>query len=284
MKIVVISDTHDKVFNELPEGDVLIHCGDYSNYGCYDGTKKFFEWFVKHPHKYKIVIPGNHEKIICPFKNHTTKKWVAELIYSYRDRVKFLVDEELVIEGVKFYGTPWCNGDSDIMAWWGFYIEDDEERTKMFAKIPSDTDILISHVPPYGIQDEYMKRLLGCTSLIKRVFEIKPLVHVFGHIHSANGHVEHNGINFYNCAVHDRGTPCHIIEISGGKVISSTTEVIDDEESLQREIQDALKDIDTSRKTGERCYYCRKDITEKTRGFISNAGVICKNCFWTKFD
>uniref|UniRef100_A0A914Y3P2 Calcineurin-like phosphoesterase domain-containing protein n=1 Tax=Panagrolaimus superbus TaxID=310955 RepID=A0A914Y3P2_9BILA len=64
VRFVCISDTHERL-NELcpriPDGDVLIHCGDFTN----DGEKwqilKFNKELQTLPHKYKIVIAGNHE-------------------------------------------------------------------------------------------------------------------------------------------------------------------------------------------------------------------------------
>ena len=45
----------------LPDGDVLIHAGDYSVFGRYDETKEFLEWFVNQHHPHKIIVFGNHE-------------------------------------------------------------------------------------------------------------------------------------------------------------------------------------------------------------------------------
>lgn len=56
---VVISDTHNKhdMLN-LPEGDVLIHCGDMSDDGKIEEIQTFNEWLGKTPYKHRIVICG----------------------------------------------------------------------------------------------------------------------------------------------------------------------------------------------------------------------------------
>lgn len=217
MKLVVLSDTHGQCVDNVPDGDVLIHCGDYSLYGEYIETKEFFDWFSSFSHKHKIVIPGNHEVAICPLHQRASLKKVAELILSYKDKVKFLVDEKLVIDGIKFYGTPWCPGERWIMARWGFYLEKDEDRKKMFDKIPDDTDVLISHSPPYDILDKYNGRTLGCPMLLERVRQVNPRVHVFGHIHGSNGHVKIGDTDFYNCSNLSESYkitfPCRVIEL-----------------------------------------------------------------------
>ena len=93
IRIVCISDTHCQVFNAIshqdmniphqaqtmlepgPPGDILIHAGDFTNYGRKKEVEKFNEWLGSLPHRWsrhneptltlnsrhKIVIAGNHE-------------------------------------------------------------------------------------------------------------------------------------------------------------------------------------------------------------------------------
>ena len=60
---------------------------------------------------------------------------------------------------------------------------------KKWANIPHDTDILITHGPPYGHGDYVPKdkRVTGCLELLKKVVEIMPEYHIFGHIHEGYG-------------------------------------------------------------------------------------------------
>jgi Icc-related predicted phosphoesterase len=67
--------------------------------------------------------------------------------------------------------------------------------------IPNDTDVLITHGPPNEIRDfvnnwRQPVRNVGCELLRFRVEQIKPLLHVFGHIHEAYG-VEYKNNTFY---------------------------------------------------------------------------------------
>ena len=60
-KVVIISDTHvtwnsDKL--KVPDGDILIHCGDYSKKGKESEVTGFVEFMNKQPHKHKIVVSG----------------------------------------------------------------------------------------------------------------------------------------------------------------------------------------------------------------------------------
>lgn len=237
MKLVVISDTHGKLIHRLPLGDVLIHCGDYSSFGTFEETKRFFDWFSSFPHKIKIVVPGNHEVEICPRKNGVNVDKILSLIRSY-DGIHFLIDKEVVIDGVKFFGTPWCNGDPFIMHRWGFFIGGDRERKEKFEAIPDDVDVLISHIPPWLILDDCDRRHLGCFELRRRVKQTKPLVHCFGHIHDANGHLEEDGIHFFNCSNLDEdynlSNSCRIIEIEEGELFSHSTSEIREKSMLDR--------------------------------------------------
>lgn len=204
MRFVVLSDTHGKhdELGELPTGDVLIHCGDYSMCGGLKETRLFFDWFSAQPHKHKIVVPGNHEVSLCPFR---AKKWVAwrtqELVTSYKN-VEILVDRAIFIDGLKIYGSPWCGGDEKVMSDWGFYLVD-SVREHVFDGIPEDTDILVTHTPPFGILDKCNDENFGCRFLRKRVDEIKPVWHLFGHIHESSGVYLSDYTEFYNTAVMD---------------------------------------------------------------------------------
>ena len=63
-----------------------------------------------------------------------------------------------------------------------------EEIKEKWDLIPGDTDILMTHSPPYGILDVSKQGInSGCANLMRRVREVKPLVHVFGHIHEGHG-------------------------------------------------------------------------------------------------
>ena len=66
LKVCCISDTHGfhDQMEDLGEGDILIHAGDFTFVGDYDEIKKFVDWFSKQKYKHKILIGGNHEKTL----------------------------------------------------------------------------------------------------------------------------------------------------------------------------------------------------------------------------
>jgi len=55
MKIVFISDTHSRHYHvDIPNGDMLIHAGDFSSRGTAHEVINFLNWFSNQPHKHKI--------------------------------------------------------------------------------------------------------------------------------------------------------------------------------------------------------------------------------------
>jgi 3',5'-cyclic AMP phosphodiesterase CpdA len=62
IKFVCVSDTHGLAWKvQVPDGDVLIHAGDFSNSGHPKDVLEFNEWLGTLPHPTKIVIAGNHD-------------------------------------------------------------------------------------------------------------------------------------------------------------------------------------------------------------------------------
>ena len=66
VRFVCISDTHnkhdwDKCPFTVPDGDVLVHAGDFTQVGDAREVAAFCKWFGALPHKRKILIAGNHD-------------------------------------------------------------------------------------------------------------------------------------------------------------------------------------------------------------------------------
>lgn len=179
MKIVCISDTHNLHDHlSIPDGDLLIHAGDLTGKGTMPEVLGVNKWLGKLPHKHKVIIAGNHdfgfEKDPSLFRNLITN-------------AHYLENESIVIEGLKIWGspiTPWFHN-------WAFNVQDPVEIAKIWARIPDDTDIVITHGPPDGILDHVANRPAGCLALKHRIEQIQPLLHIFGHIHEGAGRLDH---------------------------------------------------------------------------------------------
>lgn len=192
MKLVLISDTHGKHRQlQLPVGDMLIHAGDISRHGEMDTIQDFNDWLAELPFKYKVVIAGNHD--FC-FETLVGQKLLTNATY--------LQDSTIVIEGLKIYGSPWQPRFFD----WAFNLDRGDPLKAKWQEIPADTDILITHGPPWGVGDTTNRGVLaGCQDLLERIQEISPKLHVFGHIHEGYGLYQNTPTIFANASICNLG-------------------------------------------------------------------------------
>lgn len=181
MKIVAISDTHNqlsKIKYPIPDGDILIFTGDISGNSLEElNVKHFNEFLLRLPHKHKVCIAGNHDFIFQKKDGHELLKGKG---------IHYLEDESVIIDGIKFYGTPY----QPYFYNWAFNIKAEEDLAAKWSLIPDDTDILLTHNAPYGILDlaEYRNEHTGCRKLLERLKQLPNLkAHCFGHIHESYG-------------------------------------------------------------------------------------------------
>ena len=64
LTILQISDTHNqhKQLTNLPNADVIVHCGDFTDCGTEEETLDFLNWFIDLPYSHKIFVVGNHDR------------------------------------------------------------------------------------------------------------------------------------------------------------------------------------------------------------------------------
>ena len=195
IKIVFISDTHNKhkLYSGkfMPDGDIVIHSGDISSVGHEHEVKNFLKWFSGlDQYKYKIFIAGNHDWLFE--RNSALAK---DLVKEYKN-VVYLEDSGVEIEGYYFYGTPVQKHFFD----WAFN-RSEEKMQQHWNMIPDKTDVLITHSPPFMIGDyvPWSMKHEGSSSLyLEVVNRIKPIIHVFGHIHEGRGIKMIDEITFIN--------------------------------------------------------------------------------------
>ena len=188
-RLVILSDTHgqhDRI--AVPDGDILIHAGDFCRFGRLGDIGVFNAWLATLPHKVKIVIAGNHE---LPLEDmpEPARGLLTDCVY--------LQDQSHEAFGLKFYGSPWQPRFFD----WAFNANPDKLR-EVWARIPDDTDVLITHSAPSGILSASKElRECGCGELRARLENISPKLHVFGHIHESYGRLERNGTTHINASI-----------------------------------------------------------------------------------
>lgn len=174
---------------EIPACDLLIHAGDITGNGQIRWVEKFDEWLGELKQCRNIVtIAGNHDR--C-FEGQYSK---ADARSSMKNSI-YLEDSGIEIEGLKIWGSPQSPWFWD----WAFGPARGAPIKAYWDMIPRDTDILITHGPPLGFGDrvwsnrnvKVLGSRVGCEDLMKAVEEIKPKLHVFGHIHEDRGIFPH---------------------------------------------------------------------------------------------
>ncbi|XP_012279362.1 metallophosphoesterase domain-containing protein 1 isoform X2 [Orussus abietinus] len=182
LRVICMSDTHSLtpfIKFDIPDGDIFIHAGDFTKCGSLQEVVEFNNWIGNLSHKHKIVIAGNHELSFDPTFTHPfstqssgrqkhtgtrildeiptlgmSKATLAEAIETtnvkdYLTNCIYLEDSEIILHGIKIYGTPW----QPEFCKWAFNVPRGEPCLSKWDMIPSDTDILVTHTPPVGHGD-----------------------------------------------------------------------------------------------------------------------------------
>lgn len=206
MIIQAISDTHGSDFeSQLNDCDILLIAGDISPVNMNHSFDVQAKWFantfcgqlekLKSKAKHIVFIGGNHDTYLSDKNEMKENESVRELLPS---NVHYLCDDMVTIEGIKIYGTPWCN----LPSWarkgppvWNFALPD-EKLSSIYSKIPTDIDILLTHGPAKGRCDSILDKgiidiapsnaNLGSASLMATICRgINAKYVLSGHIHSA---------------------------------------------------------------------------------------------------
>lgn len=181
MKIIHLSDTHSchRRLQDLPEADVVVHSGDFTMTGSEAEAIDFMNWFCDLPYRHKIFICGNHDDCLY-----------GANIDGLDSNVHYLCNSSIEIDGVKFYGVP--------MFMWDCVTD---RQSRNYARIPADTDVLITHSPAYGILDFDDDINYGSEELLDRLSTLHLRAHLFGHIHAQHDVLEQQGVIFSNGAI-----------------------------------------------------------------------------------
>ncbi|AEO63203.1 uncharacterized protein THITE_2042414 [Thermothielavioides terrestris NRRL 8126] len=205
-RIVCVSDTHNSTV-KLPKGDVLIHSGDLTNQGSYSELSKAVQWLEKADFDAKIVIAGNHDITLDPnfyakhgssFHNKNPQDPAKCLsLLTASPTITYLQHRSATIRlsrpdgpGTEFtvFGSPYS---PEYGTWAFMYPRPDQgsaavgspNAAELWAAIPPDTDILVTHTPAYSHCDDS----LGCRDLRAALAMVRPRLHVCGHVHQARG-------------------------------------------------------------------------------------------------
>jgi len=187
LQLVLLSDTHE-LHREIPAGDIFIHAGDFTMFSrSLRGIVDFNEWLGELPHQHKIVVPGNHETFLQTDPENR----------SLIGNATVLINQAATVAGLRIWGSPVTPSGP------AFGIRSDEKRERLYCSIPADTEVLITHGPPFGILDCNPRSTLhqGDRVLLEAVKRVRPKIHVFGHIHGAYGIMQDEHTTFVNAGL-----------------------------------------------------------------------------------
>lgn len=200
MKLALTSDLHGflPLAHTLPKCDVFVIAGDVCpvhdhrlDYQWFWLDTIFRHWLTEVSKETKckaiIGIAGNHDFV---FEQEDT----SALFLPWR----YLEDSGTEVDGVKFWGLPHV---PNLMRW-AFHAPEQDLLRKAMA-VPDDTNVVISHGPPYETADKVVPRFggghVGDPGLNHMLSKVLPDIFVCGHIHEAYGHYMHrSGTPIYN--------------------------------------------------------------------------------------
>lgn len=184
IRVVCISDTHNHQPQDLPEGDLLIHAGDLTNDGTVAEIQAQIDWLKSLSYPEKVVIAGNHDSFFDPAsrrpEDHDQELDWGKIHYLEHSAVTLTFPDQGYRE-LYVYGAPEiprCGPSS-------FAFQYSREQDMWTNTIPLETEVLVTHAPPKYHLD--LPVALGCIFLLKEIWRVRPILHVFGHVHAGHG-------------------------------------------------------------------------------------------------
>jgi len=167
---------------KLDGGDLLIITGDLTANDLEDQYFHVFDWIEAQKYRKKVMIAGNHDGLM-------EQERYSGPVGLVKDAFDYLCDSGTEFEGLKIWGSPWTMTFPGINPkCTAFAVETEKELSDKWALIPRNTDILITHSPPFKIQDKTVKENhVGSISLRDKGHRSNVVLHAFSHVHEDYG-------------------------------------------------------------------------------------------------
>jgi hypothetical protein len=161
-------------------------------------------WCAAAPARYRVATWGNHDFCgeRCDFSADSP---------AHADPAVLVIGVDELVEipcadrtpPLRVWMTPW----SAAFGHWAF-MKSPGELEAVYAQIPANVDMLVTHQPPHGFGDVITDLSgdamhVGSRELLAAIERVRPRLVVCGHIHGGHGRYEHDGIPIYNVSVVD---------------------------------------------------------------------------------
>jgi Icc-related predicted phosphoesterase len=200
MKILAVADLHGSQYRlnlvlkniEKYAPDLVVVCGDITQFGPAETATNFLNQIPRET----FAIPGNIDTLDVDQGITASKATNLHL-------------KRVVKQGIPFVGIgrelPLSLSDTSIV---------DETSKKPLTKILGETSVLVTHVPPYKIQDKiFLGNHGGSRELREIIDSCKPRLVLCGHIHEDPGVTTIGTTTVVNCSLGKR-TEGALIEIT----------------------------------------------------------------------
>ena len=203
-RLIALADTHGYHGNfRVPEGDILIHAGDLTQYGQRDQVDGALAWLKSLPHRHKVLVAGNHDFLF----EHEPQLAAA---LAREAGLVYLLDEEVTLMGLRIWGSPWQPRFLD----WAFNLDRGAPLAAKWSLIPEGLDVLVTHGPPSGYGDRCDDgQRVGCADLLEHLARAKPHVHLCGHIHEDPGEWRVGDTRVINCTTSECDLPAVVLDV-----------------------------------------------------------------------
>ena len=174
LRLVHMSDTHNYLSCDgepvaLPDGDVLLHTGDFTNRGTLEEFDQFNAWLgtVAARFPVRIVVIGNHDvyqhRADWPMMAARLTNATAVPVFEMVEVPFPSTADGVTVAPLRVFGAPW------------HYFHDWDYRPRLadltgpfpvppgasrYHEMPSGTDVLMTHGPRYSVLD-CADRVLG---------------------------------------------------------------------------------------------------------------------------
>ncbi len=206
MKILAAADIHGSQYRlnlvlkniETYRPDLVVLCGDITQFGPAEVATNFLNQIPVET----LAIPGNIDTFDVDLGIIASK---ATPLHQKR----------VIIQGIPFVGVgrELFQGLSDI-------VINDGKGHKPLSKILDESSVLVTHVPPYKLQDTIFIGSHGGNKELRNIIDqCKPRLVLCGHIHEDPGFTASGKTTIVNCSLGKR-TEGALIELKDTITVS----------------------------------------------------------------